>query len=82
MTLKQPGEAIHENKSLWIYDLVKATTRLYFNLRGFRMIDAHHIPQTGGAILSANHITGMDPFAVGQPSRRRVYFMTKKELFK
>ena len=63
------------------YDTMKALFLAYFNLIGLEFIDAQNIPETGGAIIAANHITNFDPFAVAQPTKRRVHFMGKKELF-
>jgi 1-acyl-sn-glycerol-3-phosphate acyltransferase len=78
----QPGAAIHQNPSPWMYDVVKFVTRRYFNLRGFHMRGSENVPSNSAAIIAANHITGMDPFAVGQGvDGRRAYIMTKKELF-
>ncbi len=63
------------------YDTMKALFLAYFNLIGLEFIDAQNIPTTGSAIIAANHITNFDPFAVAQPTKRRVHFMGKKELF-
>jgi 1-acyl-sn-glycerol-3-phosphate acyltransferase len=41
-----------------------------------------NIPKSGGFILSPNHISNLDPPAVGVGIKRDVYFMAKKELFK
>ncbi len=64
------------------FDALKLMFRIYFELIGFRMFGTEHLPKTGGFILAANHITNMDPFAVGQGTGRRVHFMAKKELFR
>jgi 1-acyl-sn-glycerol-3-phosphate acyltransferase len=64
------------------YDTMKAMFMAYFGLIGLDFVDAHHIPETGSAIIAANHITNFDPFAIGQPTKRRVHFMGKKELFR
>ncbi len=63
------------------FDIIKAGFRAYLTLLGLEFVDAHHIPREGGAIIAANHITNLDPFAVGQPTPRRVHFMAKKEVF-
>ena len=57
----------------------------------FKALDLHvtmrgteHIPTSGGAVLAVNHISYIDFIVSGYaslPSRRRVRFMAKKELF-
>jgi 1-acyl-sn-glycerol-3-phosphate acyltransferase len=64
------------------YDTIKALFMAYFGVIGLEFIDAQNIPETGAAIIAANHITNFDPFAIGQPTTRRVHFMGKKELFR
>jgi 1-acyl-sn-glycerol-3-phosphate acyltransferase len=63
------------------YDTIKALFLAYFGVVGLEFVDAHHIPESGSAVIAANHVTNMDPFAIGQPTQRRVHFMGKKELF-
>src|SRR5690348_6644819 len=41
---------------------------------------ADRIPATGGAVLAANHFSGLDPTLVGIYSTRTLYFMAKLEL--
>ena len=64
------------------YDAFKFFLRAYLNVLGLEFVNAHHIPASGAAIIASNHVTQMDPFAVGQPTPRRVHFMAKKELFR
>lgn len=64
------------------YDAFKAALRAYIDFLGLEFIDAHHIPASGAAIIAANHLTNLDPFAVGQPTQRRVHFMSKIENFR
>lgn len=40
-----------------------------------------NIPKKGGFILASNHVSYIDPIAVGVASPRRVSFMAKEELF-
>jgi 1-acyl-sn-glycerol-3-phosphate acyltransferase len=63
------------------YDTIKSMFMTYFGLIGLEFIDAQNIPTSGAAVIAANHITNFDPFAVAQPTKRRVHFMGKKELF-
>ncbi len=66
-----------------IYYPVRAILQPFFHLY-FRMsrIGREHIPQTGGVIIAANHRSFLDPFVIGTMTRRPVYYMAKKELFK
>ena len=63
------------------FDLISGLWGLYFGLIGVRYVNAAVIPTMGAAIIAANHLTTIDPFGVGQPTKRRVHFMAKKELF-
>lgn len=44
---------------------------------------AENIPETGGFIICANHVTGFDPIVLmnGFHCRRQCYFMAKQEFF-
>jgi 1-acyl-sn-glycerol-3-phosphate acyltransferase len=43
-----------------------------------------HIPSDGGFVIAANHISALDPWALGYPlwPRRRLRWMAKVELFR
>lgn len=69
------------NPSPWMYYVSKATTGLWLRLFGVRFVGDKNLPKSGPAIIAANHIHSLDPFAIGQSFRRPLYFMTKKELF-
>jgi len=53
---------------------------LVFRLRS---TGKEHIPREGGFVLSANHLSNLDPWALGFPlfPRRQLRFMAKAELF-
>jgi glycerol-3-phosphate dehydrogenase (NAD(P)+) len=53
--------------------------RIYFRLQG---IGTDHFPDTGGAIVAANHRSFLDPFIIGASAKRPFYFVAKKELFR
>ena len=40
-----------------------------------------NIPQDGGVIIAANHISNFDPLIIGVPLKRKIHFMAKEELF-
>jgi 1-acyl-sn-glycerol-3-phosphate acyltransferase len=43
-----------------------------------------HLPREGGYVLSANHLSNLDPWPLGLPlfPRRQIRFMAKEELFR
>jgi 1-acyl-sn-glycerol-3-phosphate acyltransferase len=68
------------------YPPVIAAARLGFKALGLKIsIDgAHHVPESGGAVLAINHISYVDFIFGGlaaRPSKRFVRFMAKRELF-
>ncbi len=66
-----------------IYALGHLLSRTVFRLLG--RWEAHgreNVPQTGGAVIAANHVSYLDPPAVGAGLKRNCYYMGKKELFK
>lgn len=52
--------------------------RLYLRLQG---IGSEHIPDSGAALLAANHRSFLDPFVIGALTTRPVYYVAKRELF-
>ena len=48
----------------------------------FEVIGQENIPREGPVILCSNHISMMDPVALGITSPRPISFMAKEELFK
>ncbi len=49
---------------------------------GFEVYGHENVPETGGAIIAANHTSYLDPPAVCGAMRRRTYYFAKRELFK
>jgi len=52
---------------------------LYFRLS---RIGREHVPAEGPVIFAANHRSFLDPFVIGAMTRRPLYFVAKKELFR
>lgn len=80
--------ALHDratNKGVnpWVYWVVRAFFQPFFHVY-FRMsrIGRQHIPKTGAVLFAANHRSFLDPFVIGAMSRRPLYFVAKKELFR
>jgi glycerol-3-phosphate dehydrogenase (NAD(P)+) len=67
----------------FVYWIVRAVLQPFFHLY-FRMsrIGREHIPADGPVILAANHRSFLDPFVIACMSRRPLYYVAKKELFR
>jgi glycerol-3-phosphate dehydrogenase (NAD(P)+) len=52
---------------------------VYFRLR---RIGSEHLPRSGPLLLAANHRSFLDPFVIGALTRRPVYYVAKRELFR
>jgi glycerol-3-phosphate dehydrogenase (NAD(P)+) len=64
----------------WAVRLVLLPTFLvYFRLR---RIGSEHLPRSGPLLLAANHRSFLDPFVIGTLTRRPVYYLAKRELFR
>jgi 1-acyl-sn-glycerol-3-phosphate acyltransferase len=68
----------------WLYLLIGALSWpvVRFLLR-LRARGLEHLPRDGGFVLAANHLSNLDPWALGLPlfPRRFLRFMAKSELF-
>lgn len=64
------------------YDFAKATVRFFVRLvwRG-RARGAENVPAAGPLIVACNHVSYLDPPAMGCFCPRRISYMAKKELF-
>ena len=68
------------------YTPVLAVSRIGFFLLGirFHVTGAEHVPKSGGAVMTLNHLSYLD-FSFGglaaRPAKRLVRFMAKKEVF-
>jgi 1-acyl-sn-glycerol-3-phosphate acyltransferase len=67
----------------FVYWIVRALLQPFFHIY-FRMsrIGREHIPVDGPVIFAANHRSFLDPFVIACMSRRPLYYMAKKELFR
>lgn len=48
----------------------------------WEIIGEENIPRKGAAVIAANHISAIDPPAIGSSSSRKMHFMAKAELFR
>lgn len=64
------------------YHLAMAVIRIYLRiLFKIEVIGKENLPKKGGIILCSNHSSNFDPFLVCTRTRRKVYYLAKKELF-
>jgi len=59
--------------------LLRVLYRFLFRLRA---VGTENVPTEGAVIIASNHISLLDPPAVGVLIKRQVHFMAKEELFK
>jgi 1-acyl-sn-glycerol-3-phosphate acyltransferase len=65
-----------------LYNLVAVTIRSILRINGgFEVRGKENIPQAGGVLVAANHISYLDPPLVGSLLPRRATFMARKGLF-
>lgn len=65
------------------YKFTKALLRLLYRLLfHLKAKGKDYVPTEGGVILCSNHISLLDPPAIGIMLKRRVRFMAKEELFR
>jgi 1-acyl-sn-glycerol-3-phosphate acyltransferase len=64
------------------YRLAQLTSRLlYKSIFNFRIHGAENVPPTGGVLLASNHVSFLDPHAVGAGCPREACFLARKTLF-
>jgi 1-acyl-sn-glycerol-3-phosphate acyltransferase len=59
--------------------LIRALLRLLFR---FRAIGVGQVPPAGAVMLAANHVSLLDPPAIGAAAPRPLHYMAKAELFR
>jgi 1-acyl-sn-glycerol-3-phosphate acyltransferase len=66
-----------------LYRILKPLTFLLFRLI-FRLqaVGQENVPRRGPLLLAANHVSALDPPAVGAAAPRTLHFMAKAELFR
>jgi 1-acyl-sn-glycerol-3-phosphate acyltransferase len=66
---------------LWYYLAHKTSFLLYKCLFNFRVHGAENVPPSGGVLLACNHVSFLDPHAVGAACPREACFLARKTLF-
>lgn len=78
MTATPPGRPTPD--TYWL--LQGATLLLLHALGGLFVSGETNVPPSGPVLLVSNHVSYLDPVAIGDACPRRVVFMAKAELFK
>ncbi len=65
-----------------LYSILRLCALIIFRLLfRFQVKGIEHIPKKGAFILAANHISFLDPIALGAASARKLNFMARHDLF-
>ena len=65
------------------YYVVKAICWLILKIFWrMEIIGIENLPQSGGLIIASNHVSYLDPAVLTASFNRKIYFLTKKEVFK
>jgi len=64
----------------WIaHTLSRIVSRVFFRQR---LVHREFLPESGGALIVANHVSFLDPAVVGACFRKPIYYLARKTLFK
>ncbi len=64
----------------WIsLNLARIVGRIFFR---HRTLHRERLPESGGALIVANHVSYLDPAAVGIAFRKPIHYLARKSLFK
>lgn len=68
---------------IFFHNLFKLMLRIWALLcYRMRCHNVENYPETGSGLICSNHQSNLDPMLVGVTSRRNVYYLAKKSLFK
>jgi len=63
--------------------IVRLSTPLVRGLLRLRTTGLENVPREGGFVIASNHVSNLDPWAVGYPLYpRQIHYMAKAELYK
>ena len=63
--------------------VVRLSTPLVRGLLRLQASGLEHVPGEGGFVIASNHVSNLDPWALGYPLfPRQIHFMAKAELYK
>ncbi|HWI64091.1 MAG TPA: lysophospholipid acyltransferase family protein [Symbiobacteriaceae bacterium] len=67
---------------MYLYGFARGLVKITFSLiYRIRVEGLENVPETGGAIVCANHFNARDPMIVGITMKRPISYMAKEELF-
>ena len=65
------------------YYIVKAICWLILKIFWrMEIIGIENLPESGGLIIASNHVSYLDPAVLAASLNKKIYFLTKKEIFK
>ncbi|MGQ9526103.1 MAG: lysophospholipid acyltransferase family protein, partial [Armatimonadota bacterium] len=70
-----------ERSGVSLYRFAWRVVRIFFAVCPMRVVGHENVPQSGPALLAANHVSYLDPPAIGCALERECWFMAKAELF-
>ncbi len=72
-----------KHNSRFIYNVLRPLANTVVKIKyKVEYIGVENIPQNGGFIMAANHITAIDPIIIAVGCKKPMHFMAKEELFK
>ena len=70
--------SMHPWYRFWCW-LIRLIYEALFNMR---VHGAENVPLTGGMVIASNHVSFLDPHAVGTACPREIYFLARQSLFR
>ncbi|MDQ0418050.1 1-acyl-sn-glycerol-3-phosphate acyltransferase [Croceifilum oryzae] len=68
---------------MWLYQTLRFLITLFYRIFfPYEVIGVEKFPISGGAVVSPNHISNLDPPLLGISLPRQVHFMAKEEMFR
>jgi 1-acyl-sn-glycerol-3-phosphate acyltransferase len=66
-----------------VYTAMRVLAWIVAHLAGYYRVNGHeNVPATGPLLIVANHLSWFDPFLLAIVVRRRLWFLTKEEVFR
>ena len=78
MAQREPPKTFPNAVYRFLRILVRLINRSYWRVS----VEGHRVPETGGVILAPVHRSFIDFFVVSEVTRRKLFFMTKEEMWR
>lgn len=72
---------LRPNSAPWLIGKIVLTILFYGYLR-MVVEGEQNVPSTGSSLLVSNHLSSLDPFAIGIACHRKLHFLGKQEIFR